>query len=74
MVAYGEKSHRNGGPAERLRLRGWVAPTEHRTSQRTQTSQHPGQPIAMSEKSSNFALAFGTWVAMADSLRRRGLR
>ena len=33
-------------------------PTEHRTSQGTQTAQHPGQPIAMSEKSSNFALAF----------------
>ena len=34
-----------------------AAPAEHRTSQRTQTSRHPGQPIAMSEKSSNFALA-----------------
>ena len=33
-------------------------PTEHRTSQGTQTAQHPGQPIVMSEKSSNFALAF----------------
>ena len=36
-----------------------AALAEHRTSQRTQTSQHPGQPIAMSEKSSNFAVAFG---------------
>ena len=49
---------------------------EHRTSQRTQTSRHPGQPIAMSEKSSNFALAFGTWVAMADTapLNRRATK
>ena len=45
---------RKGAPTE------MAAPTEHRTSQRTQTSRHPGQPIAMSEKSSNFALAFGT--------------
>ena len=36
----------------------WVVHAEIR-SQRTQTSQHPGQPIAMSEKSSNFAVAFG---------------
>ena len=41
---------------------------------RTNTARNPNQPIAMSEKSSNFALAFGTWVAMADTLRRRGLR
>ena len=47
-------------PAERLRLRrwvalaGWVVPAEIR-SQRTQTAQVRGQAIAMSEKSSNFA-------------------
>ena len=35
-----------------------AALAEHRTSQRTQTAQHPGQPIAMSEKSSNFAPQF----------------
>ena len=35
-----------------------AAPAEHRTSQRTQTSRHPGQPIAMSEKSSTFAAQF----------------
>ena len=52
MVVHGEKNHRKGVPAE------MAAPAEHRTSQRTQTSRHPGQPIAMSEKSSNFALAF----------------
>ena len=34
-----------------------VVPAEIR-SQGTQTAQHPGQPIAMSKKSSNFALAF----------------
>ena len=34
-----------------------VVPAEIR-SQRTQTARHPGQPIAMSEKSSTFALAF----------------
>ena len=51
MVVRAEIVHRMG------------VPTEHRTSQRTQTARHPGQPIAMSEKSSNFALAFGTWVA-----------
>ena len=32
-----------------------MQPAEHRTSQRTQTAQVRGQPIAMSEKSSNFA-------------------
>ena len=53
--------------AERAMLAEMATPAEHRTSQRTQTSRHPGQPIAMSEKSSNFALAFGTWVAMADT-------
>ena len=41
--------------AERAAPTEMAAPAEHRTSQRTQTSQHPGQPIAMSEKSSNFA-------------------
>ena len=51
MVVHGEKNHRKGVPAE------MAAPAEI-TSQRTQTSRHPGQPIAMSEKSSNFALAF----------------
>ena len=50
MVAYGEKNHRKGAPAE------MAAPAEI-TSQGTQTARHPGQPIAMSEKSSNFALA-----------------
>ena len=45
MVVRAEIVHRMGVPAEM-------------TSQRTQTSQHPGQPIAMSEKSSTFALAF----------------
>ena len=55
MVVHGEKHHRKGGPAERLRLRGWAALAEHRTSQRTQTAQVRGQAIAMSEKSSNFA-------------------
>ena len=76
MVVHAEKNHRKGVPAERLRLRGRVALAEHRTSQRTQTSRHPGQPIAMSEKSSNFALAFGTWVAMADTapLNRRATK
>ena len=43
--------------AERAAPTEMAAPAEHRTSQRTQTSRHPGQPIAMSEKSSNFALA-----------------
>ena len=67
MVAYGEKSHRNGGACGEAAPTEMVVHAEHRTSQRTQTSRHPGQPIAMSEKSSNFALAFGTWVAMADT-------
>ena len=44
--------------AERAMLAEMAAPAEHRTSQRTQTSRHPGQPIAMSEKSSNFAPQF----------------
>ena len=64
MVVNGEKNHRNGEPAEMAALAEMAMPTEmvvhaeHRTSQRTQTSRQPGQPIAMSEKSSNFALAF----------------
>ena len=41
--------------AERAAPTEMAALAEHRTSQRTQTSQHPGQPIAMSEKNSNFA-------------------
>ena len=41
------ENHRKGVPAEM-------------TSQRTQTAQVRGQAIAMSEKSSTFALAFGT--------------
>ena len=45
MIVRAEIVHRMGVPAEM-------------TSQRTQTAQHPGQPIAMSEKSSTFALAF----------------
>ena len=63
-------------PAEMAMLAEMAALAEHRTSQRTQTSRHPGQPIAMSEKSSNFALAFGTWVAMADTapLNRRATK
>ena len=44
--------------AERAAPTEMAAPAEHRTSQRTQTSRHPGQPIAMSEKSSNFAPQF----------------
>ena len=70
MVVYGEKNHKKGGTCGEAMLAGMAmlaemaAPTEmamlaeHRTSQRTQTSQHPGQPIAMSEKSSNFAPQF----------------
>ena len=46
--------------AERAAPTEMAAPAEHRTSQRTQTAQVRGQAIAMSEKSSNFALAFGT--------------
>ena len=39
----------------------------HMHAIRTNTARNPDQPIAMSKKSSNFALAFGTWVAMADT-------
>ena len=60
MVVHGEKNHRKGVPAE------MAAPAEHRTSQRTQTSRHPGQPIAMSKKSSNFALAFKSIARSSD--------
>ena len=44
--------------AERAAPTEMAAPAEHRTSQRTQTAQVRGQAIAMSEKSSTFALAF----------------
>ena len=33
-------------------------PTEHRTSQGTQTAQHPGQPIAMCDFCCTFAAQF----------------
>ena len=51
MVVHGEKTHRIGSAF------GEAAPADI-TRQRTQTAQHPGQPIAMSEKSSNFAAQF----------------
>ena len=41
--------------AERAAPTEMAAPAEHRTSQRTQTSRHPGQPSAVSEESSNVA-------------------
>ena len=58
MVVYGEKNHKKGGTCGEAAPTEMAALAEHRTSQRTQTSQHPGQPIAMSEKSSNFAAQF----------------
>ena len=73
MVVHGKKNHRKGVPAE------MAAPAEHRTSQRTQTARHPGQPIAMSEKSSNFALAFKashahrTFIALPSHVRTRAI-